>query len=381
MEVAFAPLDLYLHGIVRNMVDNVCLYEARVEQAQKFITEEDAEAMKTQNPTEYQQILAEKIAKIPLNPIPGNKKDPVPEVDIQNELGFPSGKFGWCICCRKPANVWCKDTLHPVCSEECKKRHWVEANSIDGKTDQPNFVRSKEASIALTDAHLVFRSIVKLATGDAVNNGQLNRFAIKTKILGLEFILTVLSNPKPPLLTKKEFIDVIKNQLCDGLLRYSVSTELVIFQLVIDIFYCLFLHFRQHLKQIIRIFIETIFLKLLDSSNSSFQHKMLILGVFDKISKRTKMLLEIFVNYDCDISQKDLTMNMIETLSRIANGKFAKSEHQTLINAQESSALKNHAMSILVQILRSFNGTIDAKIAESKITSRLNHSQSSAQDE
>jgi hypothetical protein len=30
MEVAFAPLDLYLHGIVRNMVDNVCLYEARV---------------------------------------------------------------------------------------------------------------------------------------------------------------------------------------------------------------------------------------------------------------------------------------------------------------------------------------------------------------
>lgn len=122
----------------------------------------------------------------------------------------------------------------------------------------------------MTDAHLVFRSIVKLATGDAVNNGQLNRFAIKTKILGLEFILTVLSNPKPPLLTKKEFIDVIKNQLCDGLLRYSVSTELVIFQLVIDIFYNLFLHFRQHLKQIIRIFIETIFLKLLDSSNSSF---------------------------------------------------------------------------------------------------------------
>ena len=51
-------MDLYLHGIVRNMVDNVCLYEARVEQAQKFITEEDAEAMKSQNPTEYQQILA-----------------------------------------------------------------------------------------------------------------------------------------------------------------------------------------------------------------------------------------------------------------------------------------------------------------------------------
>lgn len=82
------------------------------------------------------------------------------------------------------------------------------------------------------------------------------------------------------------------------------------------------------------------------------------------------------MNYDCDISQKDLSMNMIETLCRIANGKFAKSEHQTLISAQESTYLKNYATQILVQILRSFNGTIDAKIAESKITTRLNMSQS-----
>jgi len=41
----------------------------------------------------------------------------------------------------------------------------------------------------------VFRSIVKLAVGDA-QNGQLNRFVIKTKLIGLELILTVLSAPK-----------------------------------------------------------------------------------------------------------------------------------------------------------------------------------------
>jgi brefeldin A-inhibited guanine nucleotide-exchange protein len=93
---------------------------------------------------------------------------------------------------------------------------------------------------------------------------------MRTKIIGLELILTVLSAPKQALLQKKEFIDVIKNTLCDGLLRYSVSQELVIFQLVIEIFYCLFLHFRKHLKQIIRVFIESIFLKLLDSGNSSY---------------------------------------------------------------------------------------------------------------
>jgi Sec7-like guanine-nucleotide exchange factor len=128
------------------------------------------------------------------------------------------------------------------------------------------------------------------------------------------------------------------------------------------------LNFRQHLKQIIRVFIETIFLKLLDSSNSSYQHKNLILGVFDKISKNTQMLLEIFVNYDCDILQKDLTERIIESLCKIANGRFAKTEHKDLISPQEAIQLRNYATSILVQILRSFNGTIDAKIAESKIS-------------
>lgn len=71
------------------------------------------------------------------------------------------------------------------------------------------FSRSKEATLALTDAHLVFRSIVKLAIGDAQSN-QLNRFVIKTKLIGLELIYTVLSAPKQALMTKREFIDVIK---------------------------------------------------------------------------------------------------------------------------------------------------------------------------
>lgn len=155
---------------------------------------------------------------------------------------------------------------------------------------------------------------------------------MRTKIIGLELILTVLSAPKQALLEKKEFIDVIKNTLCDGLLRYSVSQELVIFQLVIEIFYCLFLHFRKHLKQIIRVFIETIFLKLLDSGNSSYQHKNAILAVFDKISRNSGMLLEIFVNYDCDITQKDLTERIVESICKIANNHFAKTEHQNIIN-------------------------------------------------
>ena len=40
-----------------------------------------------------------------------------------NEQGIPAGKFGWCVCCRGTANLYCKHTRHPVCSFECKKQH------------------------------------------------------------------------------------------------------------------------------------------------------------------------------------------------------------------------------------------------------------------
>jgi brefeldin A-inhibited guanine nucleotide-exchange protein len=91
------------------------------------------------------------------------------------------------------------------------------------------------------------------------------------------------------------------------------------------------------------VFIETIFLKLLDSSNTSYQHKHLILTVFDKISKQANMLLEIFVNYDCEISQKDISERMIDSLSKIANGRFNKSEHSQLISPQEEYSLRTYA--------------------------------------
>lgn len=44
-------------------------------------------------------------------------------LDLSNELGIPSGKFGWCVSCRASANLYCKHTRHPVCSFECKQRH------------------------------------------------------------------------------------------------------------------------------------------------------------------------------------------------------------------------------------------------------------------
>jgi brefeldin A-inhibited guanine nucleotide-exchange protein len=126
----------------------------------------------------------------------------------------------------------------------------------------------------------------------------MSTYTLKSQIMGLELILNVVEKPGATFLTRPEFINIIKTSLCNGLLKHCVSNEKTVFALSISIFYALFVHFREHLKFEILVLIEQIFLKVLNSGNSNYHHKYLILRVFDKIAKNTKHLIEIFVNYD-----------------------------------------------------------------------------------
>jgi brefeldin A-inhibited guanine nucleotide-exchange protein len=204
----------------------------------------------------------------------------------------------------------------------------IEAPQVDG---MPDLYNSEEARRYFTDALIVFKSICKLCLKDVPSGGQsslssqnsmMNTFTMRSKILGLELILAVVERPGTTFLNSKEFVSIIKDTLCDGLLKYCVSSEKTIFSLSLSIFYCLFLHFREHLKSEIVVFLEHIFLRILDSGNSIYHHKYLILNVFDKLSQNTKHLLEIFINYDCDFQQKDILETTINSLSKIAQGKF-----------------------------------------------------------
>lgn len=42
-----------------------------------------------------------------------------------------SGKFGWCINCRKQANYYCKINRVPVCSFDCKNKSLNDFQMVD----------------------------------------------------------------------------------------------------------------------------------------------------------------------------------------------------------------------------------------------------------
>ena len=149
--------------------------------------------------------LQEKIDAIPLNPVLLGADDPVPAVDIKNEVGLPAGRYGWCVVSRNTADMVSQELQHPVCSVECEKKQMVEMAAVDSKDDgtSPNFKMTEEAETALQDAILVFRNIVKLSVeGEKKpeSDKQISYYMIRAQIIGLELILAILEKPKPAFL-------------------------------------------------------------------------------------------------------------------------------------------------------------------------------------
>ncbi|KAF0703283.1 hypothetical protein AaE_015456 [Aphanomyces astaci] len=69
------------------------------------------------------------------------------------------------------------------------------------------------------------------------------------------------------------------------------------------------------------IFITNIFLRILDSDNSTFEHKMLVLEVLNHICDDQLILSEIFLNFDCDWDSMDLFKRIVNALAKIAKSK------------------------------------------------------------
>uniref|UniRef100_A0A7S1PDF6 SEC7 domain-containing protein n=1 Tax=Vitrella brassicaformis TaxID=1169539 RepID=A0A7S1PDF6_9ALVE len=346
---------------------------------------------------------------------------------LLNELGYPCGKFGWCIVCRRPAKHYCIETKDPVCSHACKHTNLYRLNSIDaflhpaaerqtpelqkavgvecdgrsgvqtssptpspasdGETElevrveglsmaprphigRPTGALEREMIMSLhqRDALMVFQSLCKLSMKDipepqqaSIGMGmglmapttQPDQRIVRSKRLSLELILSMLQNSGPVFKNSERFLQVLRNLLCFSLVKNSVSHIPRVFGLSLSIFLVLVANFKDHLRTEIGVFVEQIFLKILESGNSSFEHKHRVLQVFYKLCTDATIALELFLNWDACVGETDIFARLIECLSRIAQGKYTSTEHTNLILPQQQAALQMVALKALVTLMGS----------------------------
>ena len=88
--------------------------------------------------------------------------------------------------------------------------------------------------------------------------------------------------------------------------------------LSLQIFLALMDDFKGHLKSELEVFITTIFLRILESENSTYDHKFRVLEVFHRICKDSSALVEVFINYDCEMEAIDLFRRVVDGFAKIA---------------------------------------------------------------
>lgn len=174
--------------------------------------------------------------------------------------------------------------------------------------------------VLVKDAFLIFRSMCKLSINKnlaAENASDLTSHNVRTKLLSLHMISTILNRHIPVFLSPKSMVRlsaksagihllrITKQPLCYALSQNSVSATPQVFQVSCEIFWRMVDSLRTHYKKEIEVFMVDIYLPILEMKTSSYQQKLTVLNVLGRLCADARALVEIYLNYDCDRSARD----------------------------------------------------------------------------
>uniref|UniRef100_A0A4W3IPU8 ARF guanine nucleotide exchange factor 2 n=1 Tax=Callorhinchus milii TaxID=7868 RepID=A0A4W3IPU8_CALMI len=242
-----------------------------------------------------------------------------------------------------------RKVLRPALKEEREEAAKALGDGESGVVIPPP-INAKFSHILQKDAFLVFRSLCKLSM-KPLSDGPPDpkSHELRSKIVSLQLLLSVLQSAGPIFKTNEMFINAIKQYLCVALSKNGVSSVPDVFELSLAIFLTLLSHFKIHLKMQIEVFFKEIFLNILETSTSSFEHKWMVIQTLTRICADAQCVVDIYVNYDCDLNAANIFERLVNDLSKIAQGRSGQELGMTPL--QELS-LRKKGLECLVSILK-----------------------------
>ena len=236
----------------------------------------------------------------------------------------------------------------------------------------------KFASQYHADAYFLFRSLCKLSskelpadmTDEGMNKAKPGRLLfpsaiptdpteLNSKILSLELILIILEQYVGDTFVfhrNTKFIFLIQHYLCGSLLKNCISNHTHVAFLSQKIFLVLVYKFKSHLKQDIEVFMSNVFFRVLESNNTSFKQKALVLESLRSLCKDPILLTQIFLTYDCDFDAMNLYKDIVHMLTKLG-GKATTSAPTSVSSKKDMEQefeLSLAAIECLVSILKAF---------------------------
>ncbi|CAL5331454.1 unnamed protein product [Camellia sinensis] len=231
----------------------------------------------------------------------------------------------------------------------------------DGEMERDDDLEVQIGNKLRRDAFLVFRALCKLSMKTPPKEALADPQLMRGKIVALELLKILLENAGAVFRTSERFLGAIKQYLCLSLLKNSSSTLMIVFQLSCSIFISLVSRFRAGLKAEIGVFFPMIVLRVLENvAQPNFQQKMIVLRFLEKLCVDSQILVDIFLNYDCDVNSANIFERMVNGLLKTAQG-VPPGVATTLLPPQEAT-MKLEAMKCLVDILKSMGDWMNKQL-------------------
>ena len=106
--------------------------------------------------------------------------------------------------------------------------------------------------------------------------------------------------------------------------------------------------------------------KFLESEIFDFEYKKAILDALLLLVDDVEFLVEIYINYDCDVNSNAVFSVLINLLTKIINGLYKKSKYQNTFKNQEENQLVEKTLNFLNKFVFNLNALVERNERQSK---------------
>ncbi|XP_043712697.1 brefeldin A-inhibited guanine nucleotide-exchange protein 1-like isoform X1 [Telopea speciosissima] len=217
------------------------------------------------------------------------------------------------------------------------------------------------------DGFLLFKNLCKFSLKFPTQENPEDQVLLRGKVLSLELLKVAMDHASSFWRTDERFLSAIKQYLCLSLLKNSTLSVMTVFQLLCSIFMSLLSKFRSELKAEIGIFFPMLVLRVLENVlQPSFMQKMTVLNLLERISQDSQIIIDIFVNYDCDVDAPNIFERTVNGLVKTALGPPLGST--TTLTPAQDMAFRVESIKCLTGIIKSMGAWMDQQLRDTDLS-------------
>jgi brefeldin A-inhibited guanine nucleotide-exchange protein len=170
------------------------------------------------------------------------------------------------------------------------------------------------------DAYLLFRALCKLASKRISESSNLptESLPVRSRLLALQLIRDIIDACGSALLQHERFVFALREYLTPTILQNCMIQNQSVLHTALQLFEKMLQLYRAVLKLEIAALFHAVVFRFLESPTVASWQRWRIYETIQVLAKDQQLLMDLFLNYDCDMHSPKLFERLVDDLCRIA---------------------------------------------------------------